>query len=84
VLLGTGGANSGGYLMNKHEIVAADAAILFMIALLNSLPIQYVDYLGLFSANLEFSWYSQLLAMTVSNVHRSAANNSFNYSFLIK
>jgi hypothetical protein len=54
VLLGTGGANSGGYLMNKHEIVAADAAILFMIALLNSLPIQYVDYLGLFSATWNF------------------------------
>jgi hypothetical protein len=53
VLLGTG-ANGGGYLMNKHKIVAADVAILFTTVLLNSLPIQYVDYLGLFSATWNF------------------------------
>ena len=67
VLLGTGGANGGGYLMNKYEIVAANAAILFTTALLNSLPIQFVDYLGLFSATWNFlgtqnswSWQYQM------------------------
>jgi hypothetical protein len=54
VLLGTGGANGGGYLMNKLKIVVTDTTILFTTVLLSSLPIQYVDYLGLFSATWNF------------------------------
>lgn len=54
VLLGTGGANGGGYVMNKYEVVATNAAILFSSGLLNCLPIKYVDYLGLLSAAWNF------------------------------
>ncbi|KAG0581342.1 hypothetical protein KC19_4G243800 [Ceratodon purpureus] len=54
VLLGTGGTNGGGYLMNKYQMVATNAAILFSTGLLNCLPIGYLDYLGLFSAAWNF------------------------------
>uniref|UniRef100_A0A7I4BHT7 OTU domain-containing protein n=1 Tax=Physcomitrium patens TaxID=3218 RepID=A0A7I4BHT7_PHYPA len=49
-LLATGGANGGGYLMNKYEVVGINGVILFSTGLLNCMPIQYLDYLSPFSA----------------------------------
>lgn len=50
VLLATGGANGGGYLMGKYQLIGVHAAILFSTGLLNCLPIQYIHYLSLFAA----------------------------------
>lgn len=50
ILLATGGTNNGGYLLSKYEMVGLHAAILFSAALINCLPIQYIDYLSLFAA----------------------------------
>ncbi|KAG0615789.1 hypothetical protein M758_5G067200 [Ceratodon purpureus] len=49
VLLSTGGANGGGYVLTRNQIVAIIAALLVSQGLLNCLPIQILDYLGLFA-----------------------------------
>jgi hypothetical protein len=47
VLLGTGGGNGGGYLMNKYVLIGVHGGLIFLQGLLNCMPIRYVDYLGL-------------------------------------
>lgn len=49
VLLSTGGANGGGYILTKNQIVAVHGGLLVSQGLINSLPIQVLDYLGLFA-----------------------------------
>ncbi|KAG0610523.1 hypothetical protein M758_7G072100 [Ceratodon purpureus] len=49
VLLATGGVNGGGYVLNKNQAVGIHGALLVSIGLLNSLPIQILDYVGLFA-----------------------------------
>ena len=46
VLLGTGGANGGGYMASKYVLLAIYAAILVVHGLINSLPIQRLSWLG--------------------------------------
>ncbi|KAG2634704.1 hypothetical protein PVAP13_2NG080000 [Panicum virgatum] len=46
VLLGTGGANGGGYMASKYVLLAIYAAILVVHGLINSLPIQRLYWLG--------------------------------------
>lgn len=50
VLLATGGANEGGYVMNKYQMIGMHAAILFSTGLINCLPILCLHYLSLFAA----------------------------------
>lgn len=49
VLLSTGGANGGGYILTKNQIVAVHGGLLVSLGLLNSFPIQLLDYIGLFA-----------------------------------
>jgi hypothetical protein len=46
ILLGTGGANGGGYLANKYVVLAIYTAILVVHGLINSLPIQWLSWFG--------------------------------------
>lgn len=48
VVLGTGGANGGGYLASKHVVLAIYGVILILQGLINSLPIQRLSWLGKF------------------------------------
>ncbi|KAF8646978.1 hypothetical protein HU200_065491 [Digitaria exilis] len=46
VLLGTGGLNGGGYMASKYVVLAMYGAILVIHGLINSLPIQYMAWVG--------------------------------------
>lgn len=47
VLLGTGGGNGGGYLLNKYQLIGIHGGLIVSQGLLNCMPIQYLDYFGL-------------------------------------
>lgn len=47
VLLGTGGGNGGGHLMDKYALIGIHGGLIVSQGLLNCMPIHYVDYLGL-------------------------------------
>ncbi|GJN16761.1 hypothetical protein PR202_gb03782 [Eleusine coracana subsp. coracana] len=46
ILLGTGGANGGGYVASKYVVLAIYSAILVVHGLINSLPIQWLSWFG--------------------------------------
>ncbi|TVU00738.1 hypothetical protein EJB05_16563 [Eragrostis curvula] len=46
ILLGTGGANGGGYLASKYVVLAIYSAILIVHGLINTLPIQWLSWFG--------------------------------------
>ncbi|OQU88189.1 amino-acid permease BAT1 homolog [Sorghum bicolor] len=46
ILLGTGGANGGGYLASKYVVLAIYTAILVVHGLINSLPIHWLSWFG--------------------------------------
>lgn len=46
ILLGTGGANGGGYMANKYVLLAIYAVILILHGLINCLPIHWLSWLG--------------------------------------
>nr|CAB3479411.1 unnamed protein product [Digitaria exilis] len=46
VLLGTGGLNGGGYMASKYVVLTMYGAILVIHGLINSLPIQYMAWVG--------------------------------------
>ncbi|XP_073388875.1 amino-acid permease BAT1 homolog isoform X2 [Physcomitrium patens] len=48
VLLGTGGANGGGYVANKYVVIGIHGGILLSHALINSLSISWLSYFGVF------------------------------------
>ncbi|XP_024516104.1 amino-acid permease BAT1 homolog isoform X2 [Selaginella moellendorffii] len=50
VLLGTGGANGGGYYASKYVVIGFHAGILFLHGLVNSLPIHILSFFGTFAA----------------------------------
>lgn len=50
ILLGTGGANGGGYYASKYVVIGMHGGILFLHALINSLSIHWVSYLGTIAA----------------------------------
>lgn len=47
VLLSTGGANGGGYVLNKYQLIGIHGGAIVTEGLLNCMSIEYVDYLGL-------------------------------------
>jgi hypothetical protein len=46
ILLGTGGANGGGYLASKYVVLAIYGLILFLHGLINNLPIHWLSWFG--------------------------------------
>ena len=52
VLLSTGGANGGGYILGKYALIGLQAVILLSLGLLNCLPVQYFAYVS----NLSMVW----------------------------
>ncbi|CAM8984056.1 unnamed protein product [Rhodiola kirilowii] len=50
ILLATGGKNGGGYESSKYVILALHGGILFLHALINSLPIAYLSFIGQLAA----------------------------------
>ncbi|KAF7033132.1 hypothetical protein CFC21_044257 [Triticum aestivum] len=46
ILLGTGGANGGGYLASKYVVLAIYGLILVLHGLINSLPIRWLSWFG--------------------------------------
>lgn len=50
ILLSTGGANGGGFLASKYLVICFHGAFLFLHAVINSLPIDWVSRLGTFGA----------------------------------
>ena len=52
VLLSTGGANGGGYLLSKYALIGLQAIILVSLGFLNCLPVHYLAYIG----NLAMVW----------------------------
>lgn len=50
ILLGTGGANGGGYSLSKYGIIGLHAGILILQGLINCLPIAWLAMFGVFSA----------------------------------
>jgi hypothetical protein len=52
VLLSTGGANGGGYMLSKYAQIGLQAVILLSLGLLNCLPVQYFAYVS----NLSMVW----------------------------
>ncbi|KAJ8770057.1 hypothetical protein K2173_010088 [Erythroxylum novogranatense] len=50
ILLSTGGANGGGYQASKYVVIAMHGGILFLHAILNSLPISVLSFFGQLAA----------------------------------
>ncbi|MCO5601249.1 hypothetical protein L7F22_055368 [Adiantum nelumboides] len=50
ILLSTGGANNGGYIASKYEVLGICGGILLLHSALNSLPIGWLAYVGTFAA----------------------------------
>ncbi|KAI5081548.1 hypothetical protein GOP47_0001291 [Adiantum capillus-veneris] len=50
ILLSTGGANGGGYMASKYEVLGIYGGILLLHAAMNSLPVSWLAYLGTFAA----------------------------------
>lgn len=50
ILLSTGGKNGGGYEASKYVVIAFHGGILLLHALLNSLPISWLSFLGQLAA----------------------------------
>jgi hypothetical protein len=46
VLLGTGGANGGGYTASKYVVLAIHGFFLILHGLINSLPIRWLSWFG--------------------------------------
>lgn len=46
ILLGTGGANDGGYMASKYVVLAIYGSILVLHGLINSLPVQWLSWFG--------------------------------------
>ncbi|CAM0885242.1 unnamed protein product [Alopecurus aequalis] len=50
ILLGTGGANGGGYLASKYVVLAIYGLVLFLHGLINNLPIHWLSWFGYLGA----------------------------------
>ena len=50
ILLSTGGKNGGGYEASKYVVIGFHGALLFLHALLNSLPISWLSFFGQLAA----------------------------------
>ncbi|BBM98586.1 choline transport protein [Marchantia polymorpha subsp. ruderalis] len=74
ILLATGGGNGGGYYASKYVVISFHCGILLTHALLNSLPIVYMAYLGTLSAvwNLFGVFVLMILIPLVATERQSA------------
>ncbi|KQK11518.1 amino-acid permease BAT1 homolog [Brachypodium distachyon] len=76
VLLGTGGANGGGYLASKYVVLAIYAAILVLHGLINSLPIHWLSWFGQLGA----FWNAAgvfVLVILIPSVAKERASSEF-------
>ncbi|CAM6112112.1 unnamed protein product [Calypogeia fissa] len=74
ILLATGGANGGGYFASKYVVLAFHAGILFSQAVINSLSITILGYLGPLAAiwNMFGVFVLMILIPTVATERQSA------------
>uniref|UniRef100_A0ACD5XFY4 Uncharacterized protein n=1 Tax=Avena sativa TaxID=4498 RepID=A0ACD5XFY4_AVESA len=74
VLLGTGGANGGGYLASKYVVLAIHAFFLVLHGLINSLPIRWLSWFGKLGAfwNTAGAFTLVILIPTVAKERASA------------
>nr|GLL41583.1 amino-acid permease BAT1 homolog [Ipomoea trifida] len=74
ILLGSGGKNGGGYEASKYVVMAMHGGILFSHAILNSLPISLLSFLGQFAAawNVLGVFLLMILIPTVATERASA------------
>ncbi|MCO5582386.1 hypothetical protein L7F22_036281 [Adiantum nelumboides] len=75
ILLSTGGANGGGYMASKYEVIGIHGGTLFLHAAMNSLPIRWLAHLGTFSAawNVLGVFVLMILIPTVSPTRATSA-----------
>lgn len=80
ILLSTGGKNGGGYEASKYVVMAFHGGILFMHALINSLPISWLSFFGQLAAawNLVGVFVLMILIPTVAT-ERASAKFVFTY-----
>ncbi|KAL6615551.1 hypothetical protein ACP70R_037821 [Stipagrostis hirtigluma subsp. patula] len=74
ILLATGGNNGGGYLASKYVLFAFHAAILLSHAIINSLSITWLSFLGQFAAawNMLGVFVMMIVVPTVATERASA------------
>ncbi|KAL6615550.1 hypothetical protein ACP70R_037820 [Stipagrostis hirtigluma subsp. patula] len=74
ILLATGGNNGGGYLASKYVVFAFHAAILLSHAIINSLSITWLSFLGQFAAawNMLGVFVLMIVVPTVATERASA------------
>ncbi|KAF5188094.1 Amino-acid permease bat1-like protein [Thalictrum thalictroides] len=74
ILLSTGGNNGGGYLASKYVVICFHGGILFLHALINSLPITWLSFFGQLAAlwNVVGVFVLMILIPTVATERASA------------
>ncbi|PIA33441.1 hypothetical protein AQUCO_04100100v1 [Aquilegia coerulea] len=74
ILLSTGGNNGGGYLASKYVVICFHGGILFLHALINSLPITWLSFFGQLAAlwNVVGVFVLMILIPTVTTERASA------------
>ncbi|KAF8399066.1 hypothetical protein HHK36_014932 [Tetracentron sinense] len=74
ILLSTGGINGGGYEASKYVVICFHGGILFLHAILNSLSITWLSFLGQFAAlwNVAGVFVLMILIPTVATERASA------------
>ncbi|CAM0885252.1 unnamed protein product [Alopecurus aequalis] len=76
ILLGTGGANGGGYLASKYVVLAIYALILFLHGLINTLPIHCLSWFSHLGAYWNIAG-TLLLAILIPTVAKERASIGF-------
>ncbi|KAL3702105.1 hypothetical protein R1sor_020127 [Riccia sorocarpa] len=78
ILLSTGGGNGGGYYANKYVVVLFHGGLLFVHALINSLSIAWVSYLGTFAAVWNvFGVFTLMFLIPLVATHKQTAESVF-------
>uniref|UniRef100_A0A7C9D7Z3 Amino acid permease/ SLC12A domain-containing protein n=2 Tax=Opuntia streptacantha TaxID=393608 RepID=A0A7C9D7Z3_OPUST len=74
ILLSTGGKNGGGYEASKYVVIGFHGALLFLHALLNSLPISWLSFFGQLAAawNVVGVFFLMLIVPLVAKERASA------------
>ncbi|TVT97966.1 hypothetical protein EJB05_56766, partial [Eragrostis curvula] len=80
ILLSTGGNNGGGYLASKYVVIAIHAGILLSQAIINSLSITWISFIGQFAA----AWnmlgvFTLMFAVPVVATERASAKFVFSH-----
>ncbi|TVT99458.1 hypothetical protein EJB05_55127, partial [Eragrostis curvula] len=80
ILLSTGGNNGGGYMASKYVVIAIHAGILLSQAIMNSLSITWLAFIGQFAA----AWnmlgvFALMFAVPVAATERASAKFVFSH-----